>query len=74
MQPATEGISIVSSCRIALRQVICAAFESGLGGEGGRLQELVHAAWGVYVTGGGEEDALDSLARIVQLAVKPFQL
>ncbi|CAM9522800.1 unnamed protein product [Scytosiphon promiscuus] len=55
-------------------KVICAAFESGLSGQSGRLQELVHAAWGVYVTGGGEEDALDSLARIVHLAVKPFQV
>ncbi|CAM9455449.1 unnamed protein product [Hapterophycus canaliculatus] len=54
--------------------VVFSAFESGLNGESGRLQELVHAAWGVYVSGGGEEDALDSLARIVQLAVKPFRL
>lgn len=61
-------------CHAVVQQVICAAFESGLAGESGRLQELVHAAWGVYVTGGGEEDALDSLARIVQLAVRPFQL
>ncbi|CAM9517767.1 unnamed protein product [Ectocarpus sp. 12 AP-2014] len=53
-------------------RVICAAFESGLNGESGRLQDLVHAAWGVYTTGGGEEDAIDSLVRIARLAVRPF--
>lgn len=53
-------------------QVLCSAFESGSNGGGGRLQELVLAAWGVYSTGGSEEDAVDSLARIANLAVKPF--
>ncbi|CAM9489764.1 unnamed protein product [Ectocarpus sp. 4 AP-2014] len=53
-------------------RVICAAFESGLNGESGRLQDLVHAAWGVYTTGGGEEDAIDSLVRIARLAIRPF--
>lgn len=61
-------VALYCSC-----QVICAAFESGLSGGVGRLQDLVHAAWGVYSTGGGEEDALDSLVRIVRLAVQPFQ-
>lgn len=52
--------------------MLCSAFESGLSGEKGRLQELVVASWGVYSTGGSEEDAVDSLARIAQLAVKPY--
>ncbi len=60
-------------CANRVPQVICSAFESGLNGGVGRLQDLVHAAWGVYTTGGGEEDALDSLVRIIRLTVKPFQ-
>ena len=52
-------------------QVLCSAFESGSSGGEGRLQELVLAAWGVYSTGGSEEDAVDSLGRIANLAVKP---
>lgn len=52
--------------------MLCSAFESGSSGEAGRLQELVVATWGVYTTGGSEEDAVDSLARIALLAVKPF--
>lgn len=56
-------------------QVLCSAFEEGLRGKEGRLQGLVHAAWGVYLKGGGvdQEDVVDSLVRIVKIAVKPFQ-
>lgn len=61
------------SARALGRQVLCAAFESGSSGGQGRLQDLVHAAWGVYETGGDLDDAVDSLVRIVRLAVKPFQ-
>lgn len=53
--------------------MLCAAFEAGARGGGGRLQDLVHAAWGVYSARGDEEDAVDSLVRIVCLAVKPFR-
>lgn len=52
--------------------MLCSAVESGSSGEGGRLQELVVATWGVYSTGGSEEDAVDALSRIAQLAVKPY--
>lgn len=54
-------------------QALCSAFEAAANGKSGRLTDLVHAAWGVYSTGGGEEDAIDSLVRIVRLAVKPLE-
>lgn len=44
-----------------------------MSGEGGRLQELVRAAWGVFTSGGDEADALDSLERIARLAARPFK-
>lgn len=71
-RPRLQGHAWFVTTLISHQQVICAAFESGLKGESGRLQDLVHAAWGVYTTGGGEEDALDSLVRIARLAVRPF--
>lgn len=46
-------------------------FEPGDGAGGERLEDLVHAAWGVYETSKDEEDLVDSLARITRLAVRP---
>lgn len=59
--------------RFRVLQILCAAFESGVTGDGGRLEDLVHAAWGVFESRQDEDDAVDSLVRIVRLAVTPFK-